>query len=248
MQPHKPSIFILEDSSTLLDIMEGSFSGDGYTVFTASSLLEFRNKLPNTNPDIFLIDLVLPDGDGLSLIADIRKQSDVPVIIISGKNDMVDKVVGLEMGADDYVGKPLQIKEVLARVKAHIRRYQSLKAGSAGESNTVRKTDGKRIQFGTWVLDREKFQAFDNTGHSAGLTAKEFRLLETLVLGAGRVFSREQLLDIARDGDYNTTDRAVDVQILRIRKKMKQNPDDPEVIESVRGIGYTLTQDTEILE
>lgn len=244
----KASVFILEDSKTLCDMMRESFIEHGYNVTSAGTVSKFRQIFVETKPDLFLLDLILPDGDGLSLIKEIRNHTDAPVIVISGKNEMVDKVVGLEMGADDYVGKPIEMKEILARVKAHIRRYRVMKEGANDHDGSSHKAPATKIKFDKWILNRHKFQAFDGNGASANLTAKEYRLLETLVLGEGRVFSREQLLDIARDGDHNTTDRAVDVQIMRIRKKLSRNAASSEIIESIRGVGYMLAVKTEIVE
>lgn len=248
MQSNTASVFILEDSKMLCDMMRESFAEQGYRVVSAHTVAKFRETFVEAKPDLFLLDLILPDGDGLNLITDIRKHTDVPVIVISGKNEMVDKVVGLEMGADDYVGKPVEMKEVLARVKAHLRRYRAMKDALDSQESSSRMSDATKIKFDKWVLNRHKFQAFDGNGASANLTAKEYRLLETLVLGEGRVFSREQLLDIARDGDHNATDRAVDVQIMRIRKKLSRNAASSEIIESVRGVGYTLAVKTQIVE
>lgn len=242
----KPLILIVEDSKTIRDIVTDNFAGEGYDVESAETAQELKAKLEIIKPDTILLDLILPDGDGLSLIKNIREYTDVPVIVISGKADMVDKVVGLEMGADDYVGKPLQMKELSARVKAQLRRYKALKSDDTPAQKT-RKSDALKIKIGSWILDREKFDVYDDNEKSAKLTVKEFRLLETLACEAGKAFSREQLLDKARDGNYNTTDRAIDVQILRIRKKLGDTSDPPTVIKAVRGVGYTLIADVKFL-
>lgn len=238
----RPLILLVEDSPTIRAMVEGGLDVEGYDVDSAASAADLKKKLSAVKPDLVLLDVMLPDGDGLSLIQGIREKTDVPIIVVSGKTEMVDKVVGLEMGADDYVGKPVQMKELSARVKAQLRRYQGMKEQGGKAS---KKADARKIRCGAWVLDREKFQVFDARGNSANLTAKEYQLLEVLALGGGKVFSREELLDRARDGDHNSTDRAIDVQILRIRKKLNDNSN--ELIQSVRGIGYTMGAKTEIL-
>lgn len=243
----KSLILIVEDSKTIRDIVTDSLATEGYDVACADSAAELKSKLVTLKPDTILLDLVLPDGDGLSLIKNIREYTDVPVIIISGKADMVDKVVGLEMGADDYVGKPLQMKELSARVKAQLRRYQGLKLKNQPLSAPVKKSEASKIKIGEWILDREKFDVYNARGKSAELTVKEFRLLEALACEPGKVFSREQLLDKARDGNYNTTDRAIDVQVLRIRKKLGDTADPPAIIKAVRGVGYTLIAEAQFL-
>ena len=243
----KPIILLVEDSKLVNETVTGNLTDEGYEVVSAGTAKELAEKLASIKPDTILLDLVLPDGDGLSLIKSIREHTDVPVIIISGKSDMVDKVVGLEMGADDYIGKPLQMKEVAARVKAQLRRYKSMNAENKAAAKS-KKNEAIRIKFGEWILDRERFQAYDPKGESANLTVKEFRLLETLVLDANRVLSRGQLLNRARAGEYNTTDRAIDVQILRIRKKIGDTADPPQAIQAIRGVGYTLAAVTEALK
>ncbi|MCD8566667.1 MAG: response regulator transcription factor [Alphaproteobacteria bacterium] len=239
------TVLIVEDNSLVRDSMAEALLREGYTVATASTAAEMLEKMPAARPDIILLDLVLPDADGLSLIGKIREYTDVPVLIVSGKVDMVDKVVGLEMGADDYIGKPIQPKELNARIRAHLRRYNGLTATAA---KPARKEEAIRIKIGRWLLDRPKLQIYDDAGTSGDLTVKEFRLLEALALQPNCVLSREQILDKARDGDYNTTDRAIDVQIVRIRKKLGDNASSPEIIKSVRGVGYILAAKTEILE
>lgn len=199
--------------------------------------------LPTIKPDAVLLDLMLPDGDGLDLLKSIRVHTNAPVIIISGKGRPSDKIAGLERGADDYIVKPLQMQELAARVKAQIRRYRS----SAADQSSGNSVGPVRIRFGEWVLDRKQFQVFSTGGASAELTIKEFRLLEALVLSPDSVLSREQILDYARTGEYDISDRAVDVQIMRIRKKLRDAADEPAIIRAVRGVGYALAPKTEVL-
>lgn len=242
----KPNILLVEDNKLVSETIESTLSEEGYNVITATSAQELKDKIATARPDTVLLDLILPDGNGLTLIEKIREHTDAPVIVISGKSDMVDKVVGLEMGADDYVGKPLQMKELAARVKAQIRRYKN--TGTPGaESKQTKKADAERIRFGAWVLDRPRFQIYDEKGAPGKLTVSEFRLLEALVMEPDRVMSREQLLNKIRADNYDITDRAIDVQILRIRKKIGDKPGDSEIIRSVRGVGYMLVCPTEIL-
>jgi two-component system phosphate regulon response regulator OmpR len=241
----KPTVLLVEDSKMVRETIAQALGEEGYNVIPAANAKELAAKLPTAKPDIILLDLILPDGDGLTLINKIREHTDAPVLVVSGKAEMVDKVVGLEMGADDYIGKPIEIKELTARVKAHLRRY---KANDAEAKAPAKKKDAKRIKFESWILDRPQFQIFDKKGNSGNLTVKEFQLLEALVMQPNCVLSREQLLDQARAGNYSTTDRAIDVQILRIRKKIGDSADDPEIIKSIRGIGYMLAAKTEILE
>lgn len=234
---------MVEDNQALQETVRENLESDGYAVVTASSAEELFKNLEKGAADTILLDLVLPDGDGLSLIEKIRDYTDAPVIVVSGKGDMVDKVVGLEMGADDYLGKPFEMRELSARVKASIRRY---KGQEQNNRKAPRPQDGKKIKFGRWTLDRSKFQLFDDADQSADLTVREFRLLEALLMSPNQVLSREQLLNKARETDFDVYDRAIDVQITRIRKKIEVNPQEPVLIKTVRGAGYMLVADPEV--
>ncbi len=231
----QPTVLVIEDNAPLRETIRENLELDGYDVFNASCAAEAMKILNVKRADLILLDLMLPDADGLALIAQIRALTDAPVIVISGKGAWVDKVVGLEMGADDYLAKPFEMKELSARVKACIRRYRS-KAIPHHEA-------ARRTRFGAHILDAEKFQVFDAAAKSCGLTPMEFRLLEALVHAPNRVLSREQLLDRARAGDFEVNDRAIDIQIARIRKKLGGG----EWIQTVRGVGYSLNCDIEDL-
>jgi len=238
-------ILLVEDNYLVSETIELVLIEEGYNVVTASNAKELLDKLPTVRPQTIILDLVLPDGDGLSLIKVIRQYTDAPLIIISGRNHLIDKIVGLEMGADDYIGKPIHMKELAARVKAHTRRYRNSKDPAAAKDQ-INKNDATRIQFGSWILDRARLQIFAQSGAKGNLTVSEFHLVEALVLNSNRVLSREQLLDKARSNNYDITDRAIDVQILRIRKKMNDK-DGKSVIQAVRGIGYILACETIVI-
>jgi DNA-binding response OmpR family regulator len=235
----KPVVLLVDDHAALRDVVQESLKNDGYDVMVAASSKELQMRLPSGGFDIVLLDLVLPDADGLTLIGKIREYTDVPIIVISSKTDMTDRVVGLEMGADDYVGKPLPLKELSSRIKAQLRRYTSMQksARAAGDGPGL-------VEFGDWVLDRARVQVFHKDGASCNLTAKEFRLLESLVMSPNRVLSRNQILDMTRPENIDVTDRAVDVQILRIRKKIGDTSESEQVIQTVRGVGYMLAAKT----
>ena len=240
----KENILVIDDNAELRTLVRISLEQSGYVVFNSSNGQEGLHLLRAKKVDTILLDLMLPDGDGLALIAEIRKLTDAPVIVISGKGAMVDKVVGLEMGADDYLGKPFQVEELNARVKANVRRYKSLFEAAKSPPQTPR----QRVRFGNLVLDEGKFQAFDTNGNSLGLTSMEFQLLQALVRCPGCVLSRAQILDTIRADNPNVNDRAIDIQIARIRKKIGDDSKDSQIIKTVRGVGYMLDCDTEILE
>ena len=229
----KSSILIVEDNPDMLIMVQEGLESDGYNVIATSNAKEFIKNLKISNVDAILLDLILSDENGLNLITQIREHTNAPVIVVSGKSDIVDKIVGLEMGADDYISKPFQMKELCTRIKAQIRRYRTLSSAESNQSRT-----GDKIHFGKWMIDFSRLQIFDESGNSGDLTIKEFRLLEAFVLSPHRPLSREQLLDKSRMNDFNVTERAIDTQVMRIRKKIGDDPADPKIIQSVRGFGY----------
>lgn len=229
----KPSILFVDDNPDMREMVRAGLENDGYAVIPTASAKEFLEELAVSLPDIILLDLVLNDENGLSLISKIREQTNVPLIVVSGKGDLIDKVIGLEMGADDYVSKPFQMKELSTRIKAQLRRYKTPPSANNGNGSSEDKID-----IGDWIIDRARMQIFNKKGESGDLTVKEFRLLESFALCPNQVLSREQLLDKSRENDMNVTDRAIDTQIVRIRKKIGDNGADPQIIQAVRGIGY----------
>lgn len=233
------SVLLVEDDELDRRIMCCDLQAGGYEIFAAQDgktsldILNTRHDI-----DVVLLDLGLPDGSGLDLIEKMRIRTDAPIIIVSGRDDEIDRILGFEKGADDYLVKAtdmrILMRELMARVKANIRRYKS---SHPTPSHTLR-CGGEKIRFGRWLLDSSKYQIFDENGRSGNLTVKEFQLLEVLVRAAGRVLSREHLFALVRDDDDYAYDRAIDVQITRIRKKIGDSAQSPELIKTVRGIGY----------
>lgn len=237
------TVLVIDDNAEFRNLIRLSLENSGYTVFAASNGQESIHILRAKKVDTVLLDLVLPDGDGLSLMSEIRKHSDAPVIVISGKGSLVDRVVGLEMGADDYLGKPFQMEELNARVKAGIRRYK--KQVATQENN--RKEQHDKIRFDGFLLDAAQFQVFDPDGESCALTSSEFQMLHVLVRNANHVMTRVQILDAFRTDNLSINDRAIDIQVARIRKKLGDDPKDPKIIKTVRGVGYMLACNAEVV-
>ena len=212
---------------------------EGYRFHSAHSGKELAEKLETTHPDIILLDLILPDSDGLSLLTSIRSKSKAAVIVVSGKDDTTDRIVGLEMGADDYLVKPFEMRELSARIKAVLRRTaEQNHAPPANDGATSALAKADKIVFNGWTLDRLQYQLFDPKGNAADLTSGEFRLLEALVSAPNRVLTREHLFDLTRQGTFDVFDRAIDIQIGRIRKKINDDPRQPALIKTIRGVGY----------
>lgn len=227
-------VLIVDDNEDMRQLLTSGLERDGYIVTSAVDGRDMFSSLNNSLPDVILLDVGLPGESGLNLMQKIREKTQAPIIVVSGRNDAIDKIIGLEMGADDYVGKPFQMKELSARIKAHVRR--SSKSLTLNVADSLRQA--KKISFGNWILDRDRLQVYDSENVSAGLTVKEVRLLDVFIMAFDRVLSREQLLDLSRNDDANVTDRAIDAQIVRLRRKLN---DESDIIQSVRGAGYIFT-------
>jgi two-component system phosphate regulon response regulator OmpR len=187
----------------------------------------------NDSVDVILLDVVMPGEDGLTLAREIRAISDVGIIMLTGRDDVLDRIVGLEVGADDYIAMPFHLREVLARVKSVLRRRGSPRMPS-GMADQV-------IRFEGWRLDVACRQLVSPTGEAVALTTGEFDLLASLARHPGRVFGREALMDLTRGRSWGAFDRTIDAQVARLRKKIEVDPKKPMLVKSVRSVGYVFT-------
>lgn len=238
----KATVLSVDDDENLQLVVGQYLEDDGYKVLKAISGKDMKDKLLSSAADVVLLDLVLPDAEGFSLIKIIRESTSVPIIIVSGKSDTTEKIVGLEMGADDYITKPFEMRELSARIKAVLRRAAP---DASNESGAQPGNGPQKISFDGWCLDRTQYQLFDEKRNSADLTTGEFKLLEALLLSPNRALTREFLFELTRVGDFDAFDRAIDIQIGRIRKKLKDDPQNPKFIKTVRGVGYMFTRETQ---
>jgi two-component system, OmpR family, response regulator len=234
----KATVYSIDDDKNLQTVVGQYLEDDGYKVVSAYSAQEVIEGIMNVGADVILLDLVLPDMGGLTLLSKIREKTRVPIIIVSGKSDTTEKVVGLEVGADDYITKPFELRELSARIKAVLRRAEGEKQVKAAPVPTTSNQNEKVYRFNGWRLDCLQFELFDDKNQSAGLTTGEFRLLEAMVTSPNRVLSRDYLFELTREGEFESFDRAIDVQIGRLRKKLGDDPKTPAIIKTVRGIGY----------
>lgn len=228
----KNKILVIDDDETLALVVKAYLETDGYAVYCAHSGADALALQAAELANVVLLDLGLPDIDGFSMIPRLKAISSAPVMVVSGKEDTTDKVVGLELGADDYITKPFEMRELSARIKAALRRAPPQ---AATETEAV---SNERIYFEDWILDRSQYQVFDKDGTAMDLTSGEFKLLEAMVMAPNRVLTREQLFDQTREASFDGYDRAVDIQIGRIRKKFDDNPSRPRIIKTIRGVGY----------
>ncbi len=226
-------ILVVEDEEPISNILKFSLERDGYTVYCTYDGNEAIRIAKRITPDLVLLDIMLPEKDGFEVCRELRAFSSAPIIMLTARDSEVDKVLGLELGADDYVTKPFSTRELLARVKANIRR-------KALDSET-KDTPGTRtnIELGDIVIDFDHYEVRKN-GEPIALTVREFQLLSFLALRPGLVYTREQLLMEVWSMDYIGDERTVDVTVRRLREKLEDDPSNPQYVLTRRGVGYFL--------
>ncbi|OEC95202.1 MULTISPECIES: response regulator [unclassified Rhizobium] len=234
-QQRREHLLVVDDDPRIRQMLTRYFEDEGYVVSAASNGPEMRASLQQANFDIILLDWVLPGGeDGLDLAREIRAQSDIPIIMLTGRDDVVDRIVGIEVGADDYIAKPFHLREVHARLKSILRRRQPMTKARENEPTDI-------IGFEGWQLDIGKRQLLSPDKKEIELTTGEFDMLVVFARHAGRVLSREFLMELTRGRNLEVYDRTIDAQIARLRKKIETNPTHPQLIKSIRGVGYVFT-------
>ena len=229
-------IAIVDDEPDITQLLAGYLSRQGFRVSALGSGHALIELMSADRPDLVLLDLGLPGEDGFAIARQLRERWRCGLIIVTGRGDAVDKVVGLEIGADDYVTKPFDLRELLARIKAVLRRL-----APPAEAAAAPQAPRERLCFDGWELDVAARRLLDRSGESVLLTGGEFDLLCVLAQHPGRVLSRDFLLEHTRGRDAAPFDRTIDVQIGRLRRKLGDDADDPRIIKSVRGVGYVLT-------
>lgn len=234
-QQRREHLLVVDDDPRIRQMLTRYFEDEGYVVSTASNGPEMRASLQQENFDIILLDWVLPGGeDGLDLAREIRGQSDIPIIMLTGRDDVVDRIVGIEVGADDYIAKPFHLREVHARLKSILRRRQPAAKARENEPGDV-------LRFEGWQLDIGKRQLLSPDKNEIELTTGEFDMLVVFARHAGRVLSRDFLMEATRGRNLEVYDRTIDAQIARLRKKIEADPTHPQLIKSIRGVGYVFT-------
>lgn len=221
------TILLIEDDNRLAEMVSDYLQSNGYDVKIAPNGADGIQLEDEEKFDVIILDLMLPDMDGLDICRVIKARSDVPIIMLTAKGDPMDRVVGLELGADDYMGKPFEPRELLARIKAVMRRGQTKTATS------------KTLQFGRLEIDPDAMNcSLDNK--LCELTSHQFTLLHTLAESAGRVLSRDTLIDRLKGQEFDAFDRSIDVHISRIRNQIEDDPKHPKRILTIRGAGYVF--------
>jgi len=225
-------ILVVDDETDIQDMLSEYLGGHGYVVDVAGSGESMRAAIEANVPDVVLLDVGLPGEDGLSLARYLRERYELAIIMVSGAGETVDRIVGLELGADDYIAKPFDPRELLARVKSVVRRYQTraTKRGDEPPQN--------RIAVGGMTLDVDARRLTDASGSEVPLTNMEFELLQIFAERPNRVLSRDQILNLTQNRDWDPFDRSVDIRIARLRRKIEPDPAKPRIIRTVRGAGY----------
>ena len=230
-------ILVVDDDARIRRLVSRYLLKEGFRVSTAADGEEMQRVLDEGGVEVVLLDLILPGEDGLSLARKLRAQSNVGIIMLTGKGEIVDRVVGLELGADDYVAKPFDNRELLARIRSLLRRLR----------DAPRPQDAGHVaRFSGWVLDLDSRELRTEDGREVRLTTAEFKLLATFVTNATLVLTRDQLLDHIADREWAPFDRSIDVVVGKLRRKIETDPSKPSLIASVRGVGYKFTADVEL--
>ena len=228
-------IAVVDDEVDITRLLGGYLLGHGYRVSQLHSGGSLLQLMEEDTPALVLLDLGLPGEDGFSIARQLREHWNCGLVIVTGRGDAVDKVVGLEVGADDYVTKPFDLRELLARIKSVLRR-----STAAGAASPAAAAAGDKRRFAGWELDLAARSLVDPLAQDVPLTSGEFSLLKVLVENAGKVLSRDFLLEQTRGREAAPFDRTIDVQVGRLRKKIEVDAEDPKLIKSVRGAGYIL--------
>jgi two-component system OmpR family response regulator len=235
-----PHIIIVDDEAPAREMVGEYLKMHGFAVTLCDGGKSLRSAIEVNVPDLVVLDLNMPEEDGLSIIRDLKSRTNVPVIMLTATASPIDRVVGLELGADDYIAKPCELRELMARIRSVLRRSAPVKAPAA-EAAGAKAAKDQLVRFGTKWLDLEAQALRDDEGNEHPLTASEFGLLKVFAANPKRVLSRERLLELANARDSEAFDRAVDLRIMRIRRKIELDPTKPAVIRTIRGGGYLFS-------
>jgi len=232
-EPAQPHVLVVDDDREIRDLLSRFLAKHGLRVTVARDGVEMMKALGERGIDIVVLDLMLPGEDGLALCRRLRSQSNLPVVMLTAMGEDTDRIVGLEMGADDYIPKPFNPRELLARIKAVLRRAQALPVTAAAT--------GEALRFAGWTLELATRRLVTADAREVPLSTGEYDLLYAFLTHPRRVLSRDQLLDLARGRAAVPFDRSIDIQVMRLRRKIEDDPKEPRLIKTVRGGGYMFS-------
>ena len=231
-------ILVVDDDSSVREMLAEYLGSHGFSVAIAPDGEAMRAEIERVAPDVVLLDLRLPREDGLTLARFLREHYDVGIIMVTGSGEVVDRIVGLEVGADDYVTKPFDPRELLARVKSVMRRMHARPVPTATTAERTTADPALRVRFGRCEVDLDARRLFGADGREVPLTAMEFDLLKVFADHPGKALSRDRLLTLTRNREWDPFDRSIDIRVARLRRKLDAGTDGAEVIRTVRGVGY----------
>lgn len=233
-------ILVVDDDLRICRLLSNYLNKEGYKVSTATDGKQMRQIFKRNAPDLVILDLILPNEDGFDLAKELRATSDVGIIMLTSKQEQVDKIIGLEVGADDYMTKPFDNRELLARIHSLVRRrHAQFPKSKPEEKYSIARFEG-------WTLNLTAHELISPEGENVHLTSYEFQLLSTLVLNAHRAISRDHILDLMAGRDWVPTDRSIDVLIGKIRKKLRQDVQNSTIIKTIRSVGYMFTSQVDL--
>jgi two-component system OmpR family response regulator len=233
-------ILIVDDDRDIRELLSEYLQKQGYRASVAADGRAMRTALLRGKPDLIVLDLMLPGEDGLTLCREVRAQSDIPIMMLTARGEEVDRIVGLEMGADDYLAKPFSPRELVARIKSILRRTRAL-------PSNLKPDQAKTLRFAGWTLDITTRNLISPQGVSVSLSGTDFKLLRIFLDHPNRVLSRDQLIDMTQSREAGPFDRSIDLQVSRLRRRLNDNPKEPAIIKTSRGEGYVLAAEV-ILE
>lgn len=239
------TILVVEDDQKIRTLLRNVMEGEGYCVLEADNAAAALQLFKSRPVSLITLDIHLGRDDGFELAKDIRRFSPVPIIMVTGKDDVIDRVVGLELGADDYITKPFHVKEVIARIRSVLRRANGNSSAHPISPACVLETGPAASSFDGMIAIPDRLELLSRTGVDCGLTSGDFRLLSVFLSHPKRVLSRDQLMDMTGGVEWSPLDRTIDNQIARLRKKIERSPADPKLIKTVRGVGYIFACDVQ---
>jgi len=249
----KQMILVVDDDPKIRNLLRNVLEDDGFGVSEAETAAETMRIIETSAISLITLDLNLGSDNGIELARQIRRKSQVPIIMLTGKEDVIDRVVGLEVGADDYITKPFHVREVIARIRSVLRRaettpevLQDVAGALAGIQ--VQFSESTHFCFDGMIAIPDQMRLLDRNGTECRLTSGDFKLLDVFLNRPKRVLSRDQLMDLTGGTEWNPLDRAIDNQIARLRKKIERDPSEPKLIKAVRGVGYTLACEVQIAQ
>jgi two-component system OmpR family response regulator len=232
-------ILIVDDDRDIRDLLSEYLQKQGYRASVAADGRAMRTVLSRTEPALIVLDLMLPGEDGLALCREVRAQSDIPIIMLTARGEEVDRIVGLEMGADDYLSKPFSPRELVARIKSILRRTRAL-------PSNLKPDNARMLHFAGWTLDVSTRNLVSPAGVTIALSGTDYKLLRIFLDHPNRVLTRDQLIDMTQSRDAGPFDRSIDLQVSRLRRRLNDNPKEPSIIKTARGEGYVLAAEVRL--